>query len=48
MLGRVLRAVSYVKAPVKTFVVLHPMRAIKWGAAYLVVKKVLELRKKPV
>jgi hypothetical protein len=43
-----LRALCYVKAPVKTFVVLHPMRALEVGAAYLVVKKVLELRKKPV
>ena len=48
MVGRLLKTAGYVKAPVKTFMVLHPMRALKWGAAYLVVKKVMEMQRKPV
>jgi len=47
MIGRVLRLAAYAKAPVKTFMVLHPVRALKWGAAYFIVKKVLGLQKKP-
>jgi len=30
---------AYKKAPKKTFAFLHPIKAIKWGAALLVVKK---------
>ena len=48
MVGRVLKVVGYAKAPVKTFMVLHPLRALKWGAAYLAIKTVLGMRKKPV
>ena len=48
MVGRMLKAVGYVKAPVKTFMVLHPVRALKWGAAYLVVKKLMGMQRKPV
>ena len=46
MVGRVLKAAGYVKAPVQTFMLLHPMRALKLGATYLVVKKVLEARRR--
>jgi hypothetical protein len=48
MVGRVLKVVGYAKAPVKTFMVLHPLRALKWGAAYLVIRKVMGMQKKPV
>jgi hypothetical protein len=43
-----LKVAGYAKAPVKTFMVLHPVRALKWGAAYLVVKKLMGMQKKPV
>lgn len=45
MVGRIVKMAAYTKAPVKTFVTLHPVRALKWGAMYLVVKKVLDMRK---
>jgi hypothetical protein len=48
MVGRVLRLAGYARAPVKMFMVMHPVRALKWGATYLIVKKALELEKRPV
>ena len=37
MLARVLKAVAYLKAPRRTFVALHPLKALKWmGIAALV------------
>ena len=46
MIRRMLKGAAYVKAPIETFVVTHPLRALKWGAAYLVVKTVLDARRK--
>ena len=46
MFGRALRVAAYVKAPVQMFVLRHPVRALKWGATYLAVKTVLEMRAK--
>ena len=46
MIGRVMKLAGYAKAPVQTFVLLHPLRALKLGAAYLVVKKALEMRRR--
>jgi hypothetical protein len=44
MVGRIVKMAAYAKAPLKTFVMMHPVRALKWGATYLVVKKVLDMR----
>jgi hypothetical protein len=46
MFGRMLRGAAYVKAPVETFVLTHPLRALKWGAAYLAVKTLLDMRRR--
>jgi hypothetical protein len=46
MLGRILKGVAYVKAPKETFAVTHPLRAIKWGATYLMVKTLLDMRRR--
>ena len=46
MMGRMMRLAGYAKAPVETFVFLHPLRALKLGAAYLVVKKALEMHRR--
>ena len=45
MLTRMLKIGAYAKAPVQTFVMLHPKRAMKWGASYLVVKTALGARR---
>lgn len=42
MLKSLTKAVAYWKAPVKTFVVLHPMRALKWGGIVLIAKVLLD------
>jgi len=47
MLRKALRLAAYVKAPVKTFMLMHPMRALKWGAAYLIVKTALDVERRP-
>jgi hypothetical protein len=41
-----LRGAAYVKAPLGTFVATHPLRALKWGATYLAVKTLLDMRRK--
>ena len=46
MIGRMLRGAAYAKAPVETFVLSHPLRALKWGAMYLTVKTLLDMRRK--
>jgi hypothetical protein len=48
MKGRMMRIAGYAKAPLATFVFLHPLRALKLGATYLVVKKALDMRRKAV
>lgn len=44
MIGRLIKGAAYVKAPLRTFVALHPFKALKLGAMYLVVKKALEMK----
>jgi len=44
MIARVAKMVAYAKAPAKTFMVLHPMKALKMGASYLLVKRALARR----
>lgn len=39
MLGRIAKLVAYTKAPRQTFFLLHPLRAVKLGVAYLVGKQ---------
>ena len=46
MFGRMLRGAAYVKAPMETFVMTHPLRALKWGATYLAVKTLLDMRRR--
>lgn len=41
MLRKIAKLVAYKKAPVKTFVTLHPVKAAKMGLSYWVVKKAL-------
>lgn len=45
MLRRALKAAAYVRSPVRTFVMIHPVRALKMGVAYLIVKRALEMRR---
>lgn len=40
MLRGLTKLVAYNKAPKKTFALLHPIKALKWGAAFYVGKKV--------
>jgi hypothetical protein len=41
-----MKGAAYVKAPLETFVLTHPLRALKWGATYLAVKTLLDMRRK--
>lgn len=40
MLKGLTKLVAYKKAPRKTFALLHPIKALKWGAAFYVGKRV--------
>lgn len=42
MIRRLLKLAAYAKAPRATFAFLHPIRALKWGAAFYVGKKLYE------
>jgi hypothetical protein len=42
MFGRIAKIVAYAKAPRKTFLMLHPVRALKFGAAYYAGKLLIE------
>lgn len=44
MIKTIAKLIAYKKAPAKTFALLHPLKALKWGAIFLVVKKVLGRR----
>jgi len=44
MLVKAAKLVAYAKAPAKTFMVIHPVKAMKMGVAYLLVKRVLARR----
>ena len=46
MFGRMMKGAAYAKAPVETFVLSHPLRALRWGATYLAIKTLLEMRRK--
>lgn len=37
MLKGLAKAVAYYKAPAKTFALLHPLKAAKWGGIFLLV-----------
>ncbi len=39
MLKSLAKLTAYSKAPKKTFAVLHPIKAVKWGAGLFLVKK---------
>jgi hypothetical protein len=39
---KLLKLAAYAKAPKTTFAILHPIRALKWGAAFYVGKKIWE------
>lgn len=39
MLGKLAKTVAYVKAPKRTFALFHPVRALKYGAAFWMLKK---------
>ena len=40
MIARLLKGFAYVKAPIKTFAALHPLRFAKYAALFWVGKKV--------
>ena len=42
MFKNLIKLVSYKKAPKRTFAFLHPIKALKWGAAFFLVKKLVE------
>jgi hypothetical protein len=39
---RLFKLAAYAKAPRATFFLLHPVRALKWGAVFYVGKKLYE------
>jgi len=42
MLKGIAKAVAYYKAPVQTFAVLHPFKALKWAGIFFVVGALLK------
>jgi hypothetical protein len=42
MFRGIAKAVAYYKAPVKTFAVLHPLKAAKWGGIFFLVGMALK------
>ncbi len=42
MLKGLAKLVAYRTAPKRTFALLHPLKALKWGAAFLLAKKLWE------
>ena len=45
MLKSLTKAIAYWKAPKRTFVLLHPMKALKWGGFLLVAKLLFDRAK---
>lgn len=45
MLKTLAKLTAYKKAPVKTFAVLHPLRAAKWAAGFFVARKLWRMAK---
>jgi hypothetical protein len=39
---KLLKLAAYAKAPKATFLLFHPIRALKWGAVFYVGKKLYE------
>lgn len=39
---RLFKLAAYAKAPRATFFLFHPIRALKWGAAFYVARKLYE------
>ncbi len=46
MFGTLAKMVSYMKAPRKTFIALHPVKTLKLGAAYWAGKMLFGTRRK--
>ena len=44
MIKTIAKLIAYKKAPAKTFAVLHPLKALKWGAIFFIVSKVMKRR----
>lgn len=42
MLKALAKLVAYKNAPMKTFAILHPIRAVKWGAGLFLLKKLTD------
>lgn len=42
MLKALAKLVAYKKAPKSTFALLHPIRAVKWGAGLFLLKKLTD------
>lgn len=42
MLKAFAKATAYYKAPLRTFAVLHPLKAVRWGAILIVAKFILD------
>jgi hypothetical protein len=38
LLGKIAKMAAYTKAPRATFAVMHPLKAAKYGAIYMLVK----------
>lgn len=45
MFRTLIKLVSYKNAPKRTFAFLHPIKALKWGAALFLMKKLVESEK---
>lgn len=46
MLKQIVKVIAYAKAPRATFTARHPLRALKFGAAYMIGKKIFGKGKK--
>jgi hypothetical protein len=44
MIKTIAKLIAYKKAPASTFAVLHPLKALKWGAIFFIVSRVLHRR----
>ncbi|HUG39380.1 MAG TPA: hypothetical protein VMM12_02790 [Longimicrobiales bacterium] len=44
MIFKLAKLVAYKKAPAKTFAVLHPIKALKWGAVFFLISKLVGRR----
>lgn len=44
MIRKLAKLLAYKKAPAKTFALLHPIKALKWGAVVFLVSKLIGRR----